>query len=489
MSPCTPNCDSFQCRRRKTFTLGFVSNFLGGSGYGIIFPTVWFYLESLGTTSAFYLGLVNSAFSVAGLVSGLLVGVWADNTENTRLIILSLNCFQIVGDILYFIGVNVWVIFIGRLLGGIGVGMNSCIYSEVSRATTAKERTPILTGIVLVRQVAILMSPAYNFFLRDVNFSLFGLPVNQENVPGLVQAIWWILFEIAVVFLFYNVGKEYRELQEELQRVSPHFPSSSSDSSFSSSESDEKALLKQEKTPLLSTSYSPKSLSSLPECYSPRPRTGTVSSWNCTLSAPQMEQQKGLARVYFEEFTRPQILTLLWQLVVAFFLQSLIETFIPPLLEVYFNLGSSQNSFLYAGIGGEAMLVYLTIIPVSKYVPERYLLGVAALAGAEYLFPYFVGCCVIAFISTPIVSACNVGLISKLLSRRVQGMGQGIRRSMIFLGLILGPIWSGVALQNPVYMFSLAFAICLSQACQNALVYEHYNEHHHPRQYGEKPTG
>lgn len=62
----------------------------------VILPTIWRYLQTLGA-APYFLGLGLSAFSLSGLLSGPLFGLWSDRTRTTKKIILIANLFEIVG--------------------------------------------------------------------------------------------------------------------------------------------------------------------------------------------------------------------------------------------------------------------------------------------------------------------------------------------------------------------------------------------------------
>ncbi|CAG7680894.1 unnamed protein product, partial [Allacma fusca] len=48
-----------------------------------------------------------------------------------------------------------------------------------------------------------------------------------------------------------------------------------------------------------------------------------------------------------------------------------------------------------------------------------------------------------------IVNVGNAALASKVLSNETQGLGQGFRRLMIYIGVIFGPTWAGATVHMP----------------------------------------
>lgn len=63
----------------------------------VILPTIWRYLQTL-EAAPYFLGLVLSAFSLSGLLTGPLFGYWSDQSGATKKIILFANCFEMIGE-------------------------------------------------------------------------------------------------------------------------------------------------------------------------------------------------------------------------------------------------------------------------------------------------------------------------------------------------------------------------------------------------------
>jgi hypothetical protein len=67
------------------------------------------------------------------MFSGLIFGRIADATENIRLIALLVNLFQIVGQFMYFVGNNAYVLIFGRFLGGPDILISLKTISNIRR--------------------------------------------------------------------------------------------------------------------------------------------------------------------------------------------------------------------------------------------------------------------------------------------------------------------------------------------------------------------
>ena len=82
--------------------------------------------------------------------------------------------------------------------------------TDVCRATTLEERTPVLLLFNVAQQLGLLLGPACNLFLRELDFHIGSIHVNKLNAPGFFLAVIYILFEILAYFAYYDlkVAKE-----------------------------------------------------------------------------------------------------------------------------------------------------------------------------------------------------------------------------------------------------------------------------------------
>ncbi|CAG0889835.1 unnamed protein product [Darwinula stevensoni] len=461
----------FKKKRYITFAISFASNFIGGTEFAIILPSIWRYLQQLGVTNEAYLGLVTSSFSLASLFSGMLVGYWTDRSGDVRKIALFMNLFQIAGNLFYFIGFFPWILLLGRFISGIGAGLNTVMYAEVSRSTTAEERTSVLTCMFALRQLSMSFAPAYNLAIANINFQLGGIQVTEENFPGLLMAVICIIFEFVFFFLYFNLSEEFQ--LEEKRRMAREAQSSygACDSRTSLGEELEKELLQ-------------KSFSS-PDCKTEEGEE--VRRTRTSLAALDVAKLKDeppfkTLEVYRREFLKVSVIALLLSQMTAYLCQTLIETIIPPVMQIDFGLGNRENSYLYMATGGESLVIYVIVILASKWgIQERsmilcgsavivyalvhnLLLGLYLLPDTPDLLPYFVAGCMVMFAGVPAVCVCTMCLTTKLVDRRAQGLLHGVRRAYNSMGIVIGPLWGGGFVFEPIPLYILPLAFVLLYA-------------------------
>ncbi|KFM83064.1 Tetracycline resistance protein, class D, partial [Stegodyphus mimosarum] len=127
---------SIKQKRRLTYGTILMFNLCTGLGYAIIFPTIWNYIHDYLKGKSYMLGIVISAYSFSSFFANPLIGWWSDRSLNTRLILLVTILGELIGSILYFVGINTWILVLGRLIAGTGAGGGAAVLADITRTTS-----------------------------------------------------------------------------------------------------------------------------------------------------------------------------------------------------------------------------------------------------------------------------------------------------------------------------------------------------------------
>ncbi|KAK3731035.1 hypothetical protein RRG08_066048 [Elysia crispata] len=202
--------------KKKLMYITFSFIFLfGGVEYAVILPTLWLYLHNTYDPPEFMLGLVLSAYSLAAFLSAPILGRLSDKLRCTKRIFLICCLFQIIGSFLYFVGLSEWLCVASRFISGLGAASEAIAVAEVSRYTSEQERTGIISNLIATRQVALLLGPALNLFLRLADFKLGPFSVTKYSAPGAFMVIMWLLLILVVLLLYTEPNDIYAEEQIE----------------------------------------------------------------------------------------------------------------------------------------------------------------------------------------------------------------------------------------------------------------------------------
>ena len=467
--------------------------FLTGSDFAVILPTLWDRLNDDYGASGSFMGLVMSSYSFTGVICGLIMGKLSDTTKKTKPFLLIASVFSIIGHLLYFVGINKFVLLLARAISGLGLGASTCAISYVARTTTAKQRTSVISIIMACRQLGLMFGPAFNLFLRKSNFYLFQFKVDRKSSPGLLMAFLWLLCGI-LLFIIYQEDKP-TDQQVTAQAV------------------DDNELGKKSEDSDENTKFIEKSK----EAESPN-GIGKAG--------------KNQYSVYREQFLRLEILALLAITFFTYFNQTSLETIVTPFTEIMFGWSELENSILFCIGGTVIILSYVGIRVFGTWLKDRtiLLIGIMTILTGlviacvflpfasqlkdpniglrlyrsrhsqnnstsikpakilisnsshifnmpylnqtdlsanstgnstqpiEYdftLFPVFVLFVTLDVLGLPAIAICSASLFTKLIDNDVQGIGQGIQRGTLGLGTIFGPLLAGPFVTKPIILLSI----------------------------------
>uniref|UniRef100_U3FX61 Major facilitator superfamily domain-containing protein 8 n=1 Tax=Micrurus fulvius TaxID=8637 RepID=U3FX61_MICFL len=452
--------DSQRKKKRTGFTIGLL--FLsGGIEYAVILPTIWAYLQKL-NAEPYYLGLALSAFSFAGLITGPFFGYWSDRTHRTKGSIMFANLFQIAGNFMYFVGGSKWMLLSSRLVAGVGTGAGASIFGYLTRSTTSQERSKVFAAVMACRQVGLLIGPACNLFLRLCNFHLGPFVVNKFTSPGLFMCLVWILLQIIVMVMYYDI------------QPSRSVPTVQRDAL----EDEQKPLIDHEGGQKAATEGS---------CYGstpvgpPQPSLGDDCRYvpNGHLAD---EESAGEDKNPFHQFSsvkeylREEVVVLLTAQFITLFNQTALETMVTPITQKYLNFGELENSIMYFLCGVEVIAGFFLVRFLSARLSDRIILllglvicnvacvwcllflahpqGTFAVLLTELVVGVF-----LQVLGLPFVAVSQVSLFSKITAERTQGFSQGLRRSVGGIATILGPLWAGGLTDNLYIMLGVMMGL------------------------------
>ncbi|XP_008283671.1 major facilitator superfamily domain-containing protein 8 [Stegastes partitus] len=453
--------DDHQKRNLTFFTIGLIF-MLSGIEYAVILPTIWKYLQIL-EAPPYFLGLGLSAFSLSGLLTGPLFGLWSDRRKTTKSIILFSNLFEIVGNFMYFIGYSKWLLLCSRLVAGIGAGAGSSIFGFLTRSTRPEERAGIFAAIMAARQAGLLIGPAFNLFLRLCDFKLGPFVVNKYTSPGIFMCLLWVLLQFVVLAMYWDV------------------PPISSEGGAAAVNLEMKQ--EGEEAPLIGSDEEP---------------VHTYRALGDDQSECEVQPGNGESNPFKNfnvgrEFLREEVVVLLTAQFITLFNQTALETMVTPLTQRYFGFGELGNSLMYSLCGVEVILGFFFVRWLSSKVADRAVLATGLVicctactwclvflcnprGGYDWELSAFIIGVFLQLLGLPFVAVSQVSLFSKVTAEKTQGFSQGVRRSVGGLATILGPLWAGGLTNNLYIMLGMMLALLVMITVMTALSYDRLTE-------------
>eukprot|EP00730_Choanoeca_flexa_P003488 TRINITY_DN11421_c0_g2_i3.p1 TRINITY_DN11421_c0_g2~~TRINITY_DN11421_c0_g2_i3.p1 ORF type:complete len:445 (+),score=105.64 TRINITY_DN11421_c0_g2_i3:163-1497(+) len=383
-------------KKRSLYVLG-IFWFFTGVEYAVILPSAWLYLQHLGADHKFWLSASISAFSVANFIFSPIYGRIADKFS-TKTILLISNVFEMLGNLLYLCANDVYSNIEGRFIAGLGAAAGSAIFAYIIRcASSPLEVNSNMGAVMTARAVGLIVGPAFNFLLIKVDFHIGSLHVTPLNSPGLLMFIIWILCQLMVIFFFKDLPKQPKPLQQ-----------------------------------VTAQSSKPQHDDDTPSC---------------------------------SEYMSLGVISLLLVQFLNMFNQTAYETFLTPFTLSTFHWKQTANSIVYIVTAVLAISVYKTMIYTQRkfQISDRMeitvgivlqfvgflLFWVMPASGTHDLWKFIVSS-VVFVVGLPFVYIAPA-LQAKLTAKRAQGLGQGIRRSVVSAAQIIGPLWATLSSQRDAF--------------------------------------
>ncbi len=415
----------------STYACIVLYSFMTGVEYAIILPTIWQYISQDFQANGWFMGLALSSFNLSAIVSGLLIGKISDTYVGySKTILLVTNAFEIMGNLLYIIAFNKWLLVLSRFICGLGMGASPALIAQIARHTHKSERTLSLIYIMGARQLGLILGPVFNVFLSKLNFTFVHIAINNRNAPGFFMFIAWFLIQIIFGIFYVDLSNT--------AKVENHCNKNDTNN-FYANDIDE---------------FESRPLSSMSTTSLLTHETGS-SNENKSLSA--RKSLNVMFVLYVTIFT-------------TYFNQTALETVLSPFTQTVFNWSEKENSELFGCAGVEILFAFFLVRLLSRFFKDRWLLvfglfimTVGLILGVVYFpivyklkslsekyeyFAFFVVFCVLDLIGLPFVAVSSMSLGTKLFDEKSQGFAQGLQRAILGVGTILGPLIAGVLIEK-----------------------------------------
>ena len=203
--------DIFQLKKKLVVMSFILRYFLMGVEYSIILPTALLYMKTFGA-GPFMTGLTIAAYPIAAIISLPLFGYFYDRTKRLKELLLLLNFFEALGNLIYALPFSIWLPLLGRFIAGIGDGFLALTVGELTYLYDDSQRLGILSLLELGRVLGLIIGPSFNFLIEGKRFQVESWTLDDNTLPGVVMAIMWSILEFLTFFCVFNLAKELIEL-------------------------------------------------------------------------------------------------------------------------------------------------------------------------------------------------------------------------------------------------------------------------------------
>jgi len=426
---------------RSFLIVGFVV-LIGDTGRGVMFPTLWPLVSSLGgdhTTQGFTV----AAYSFGRVISSPYFGSWSTTYGYQKVLVLSCSIIAI-GCVIYAKATSCNMLIVAQTIIGIGSGTLGVTRAYVADQSTRKTRTVLMAQLTALQYTGFTVTPVVGALLcralGNNNYQLpLGLPVlNEFTAPAYVMALLSLLAIVLLLVLF----KDY--IPRDRLKSAVHSVASEADIQV------HKPFSSDEKTTWCTLNYQ---YSSTPPAVTPEP------------SRASSVRQSGTEILELEEEEEEIVSDFAWKSMIAWgFLMNVVtkgsvscyETLGIIVFMDDFGFRKADAGFIFSLCGTIGVLALLSMKWLCKWTSDVHLVFngcmLMALSGVLIYFGYFVGSYgIIASIflmyslGYPVGHTAVIGMFSKIVGAKTnkQGTLLGWFGSAGSLARIFFPIFCG----------------------------------------------
>ncbi|XP_066911915.1 uncharacterized protein [Clytia hemisphaerica] len=490
----------FLRKRKATLICFFIRMFLLGAEYAIILPSIWLYLKRYPDVKTWFLGIVVAIYPTSAVLSLPVVGRIFDKTKRSKELIIVLNTFEIVGNIIYALPFSKWLIFAGRFFAGLGDGFYACATSEIVHTYPLSSRTGALALLELGRVLGLTFGPALNFFLVKVDFTMGKWTIDNGTAPGLFMAILWLLAQLISVFYISNLSlliEERAKYQPNMQldrrgNVPPTEyeidfkrvrETSLCESVLDVTYGDEKPLVPKEYRKHFKCYKAANGRTFIDdnivteddeEFYNDDESQMTTTDYGDSI---KLVQKKSAFQQALELITTIEIVAIFYSDLILSLIQTEFEVFLPLITQEGYGWKETETSGVYMVGGVWLMFVFFLMYKFSgksKIKDQHYIIISLILTSlallllmVEVVVPkharvaVFVIICVFVFSAIPLNLVAGKSLTTKLTPRETQGFTQAVYSSISRVSLILGPIIAAAAFEHRLQFSASMLCFCI----------------------------
>ena len=195
---------------------------LGDSARGIMFPTLWPFVRSLGGNRLSH-GYTVAAFSLGRALASPFIGKQSSRRGYQTTLVVC-NAIIMVGGFVYGMASSMHVLLAAQILIGVGSGSLGVTRAYVAELCPPSSRTVILAYLTAVQYGGFTCTPFIGALLTRIfgsGVSISGaFTVNKFSAPGFFTCIWAMASVLCLAFVF-REPQHSRERMERRRRGEP----------------------------------------------------------------------------------------------------------------------------------------------------------------------------------------------------------------------------------------------------------------------------
>jgi len=179
--------------------------FLGSLCFSIVLPSLWPFIQEIEKRNgrvpqSSITGWAVAVNSFGSFIASPIIGYWGDRRSTREVIAITL-IFMMIGNVLYSLSLNIYMILAGRFIVGAAAANFSVAQTYLAYATTLDTRTLVMTLNSGVSVIGFIAGPAFAYVCSYIDFNIKSVNINSNTAPGYIASIISILGLFSLLLL------------------------------------------------------------------------------------------------------------------------------------------------------------------------------------------------------------------------------------------------------------------------------------------------
>ena len=177
---------------------------IGDSARGLMMPTLWPFVSSMGG-NLIWQGFIVASFSLGRVISSPLFGILAD-MYGYRWVLIGCNGIIMLGALLYTQSSTLEALFVSQFVIGIGTGTLGVTRSYVAENSTKQNRTEQMALLTAMQYAGFTVTPLLGSLLAYIG-SIYDLEIgfiiiSEYSIAAYVLAFFALILALSLVYIF-----------------------------------------------------------------------------------------------------------------------------------------------------------------------------------------------------------------------------------------------------------------------------------------------
>jgi MFS transporter, ceroid-lipofuscinosis neuronal protein 7 len=197
---------------------------IGDSARGLMMPTLWPFVSSMGG-NLIWQGFIVASFSLGRVISSPLFGILAD-IYGYRWVLVGCNGIIILGALLYTQSTTLEALFLSQFVIGFGAGTLGVTRSYVAENSNKQNRTGQMALLTAMQYAGFTVTPLlgslFAYIGSTYNLEIGFIMISEYSISAYILALFALIVVLSLVFIFSEQPRKSFVTDNKVIRIMPY---------------------------------------------------------------------------------------------------------------------------------------------------------------------------------------------------------------------------------------------------------------------------